>query len=323
MLAAHHHIIVALRRATSVVVCGHVRPDGDAVGSVLGLTLALRDNGIPAVPTLANAAEAPSTYSWLPGFGLYVPASQLATPQVFIALDTPNPTRLGDAEPLARAAETLVVIDHHPDATEYGTHAVLDSSAAATGQLVWDLVKELDVAPSPDVALCCYTGLLTDTGRFSYQNTTADALRDAAEMIEAGVDPAQAARLTYQNRSAASLALEARVMSRLTLANGGRVAYSWVTDEDFAETGARREEGEPLPDAIRELRDIDAAVLIGQRGDQWRVNLRAKTTADVGSVARAFGGGGHTAASGFTWENPSKDELLGKLLPMLPGGATS
>jgi len=320
VLAALHHVAVAVRRAPSVVVCAHVRPDGDAIGSVLGLTLALRELGIPAIPTLADARPAPVTYAWMPGHALYTPAAQLEAPAVFIALDTPNPERLGEARALAEAAQTLVVIDHHPDATEYGHIHVFDSSAAASGQLVWRLLAALELAPSPEVALCCYTALLTDTGAFAFQNTSAQALRDAAEMIEAGVDPSEASRLIYQNRSAASLAVEARAMSRLSLANDGRVAYTWVTDEDFEQSGALPEEAEHLPEAVRKLGGIDVAVLMRERGDEVRVNLRAKTGADVGTVARHFGGGGHKAAAGFTWNERGVDSLLPQLLPLLPGG---
>jgi len=322
VLAAFHHALVALRGADSVVVCAHVRPDGDAIGSTLAMTLALRDNGIPAIPTLANAEDAPSTYSWLPGFGLYVPAEQLEPPDVFIALDCPNLSRLGEAERLARGAAALVVIDHHPDNELFGTANVVDKGAAATGQLVWTFAQQLPVAPSTDVALCCYVGLITDTGRFSYDNTSAAALRDAASMIDAGANPAEAARLTYQNRSAASLSIEACAMSRLTLANNGHVAYSWVTDEDFANLGVLPEEAESLPDAVRALGGIEVALLLRQAGDEVRVNLRAKTGFDVGTVARNFGGGGHKAASGLTL-NGTIAEVLPRLLAQLPGGESA
>lgn len=319
MEPSFHHALVALRKATSVVVCAHVRPDGDAVGSALGMTLALRENGIPAVPTLANVEPPPTTYSFLPGFGLYVPAEQLEAPEVFVSLDSPNPDRLGIAKPLEEAAGTVVVFDHHPDATEFGAVNVLDATATATGELVWRFAKALDTPPSAEVALCCYVGLITDSGRFSYDNTTARALRDAAEMIDAGVDPSETARLVYQNRSKAALDIEARAMSRLTVVNGGRVGYAWVTDEDFDELGVLPEEAEPLPDAVRVLGGIDVAVLLRQHGDEVRANLRAKTGFDVGAVARHFGGGGHHAASGFTFQG-TIDELLPVLLPLLPGG---
>jgi len=318
--AAHHHAAVTLRRATSVVVCAHVRPDGDAIGSTLALTLALRDAGIPAIPTLADDRPPLSTYEWLPGFGLYTRAADLEVPAVFVALDTPIPDRLGVAQELALGAGSLIVVDHHPDATPYGAVNVLDPTAAATGQLVWQLLEALEIRPTPEIAQCCYTALVTDTGRFQYQNTTAEVFRAAADMLDAGVDPAEVSRLVYQNRSAASLALEARVMSRLTVTNGGAVGYTWVNDADFEETGALPEEAEHLPDTVRVLAGIEVAVLMRERGDEVRVNLRAKTTFDVAAVAHRFGGGGHKAAAGLTWEHPGIEAFLAELLPLLPGG---
>jgi phosphoesterase RecJ-like protein len=318
VLAEFHHALVALRRATSVVVCGHVRPDGDAVGSVLGMTLALREAGISAVPTLANAEDPPSTYSFLPGFGLYVPADQLEAPDVFMAMDTPTSARLGLAEPLSKAAETLIVFDHHPGGDEYGAINVLDPAASATAELVWQFAAILG-EPSADVAECCYVGLVTDTGRFSYANTTAHSLRDAADMVDAGVIPADVAHHVYQSRSSASLAIESRALSRLTLANHGHVAYAWLTDADFAELDVLPEEAENLPDAIRVIGGIEAAVFLRQHATEVRVNLRSKTGADVGSIAARFGGGGHRAASGFTFEGDI-ESLMPILLPLLPGG---
>ena len=318
MLAAYHHAVVALRRATSVVVCAHVRPDGDAMGSVLGMTLALRDNGIAAVPTLAHGSHVPATYSFLPGYGLFVPAHDLETPDVFVACDSPTLERLGDAGKLAKAAETIIVIDHHPDADEFGHIMISDPQAAATGQLVWDLVKGFDTPASEEVAQCCYVGLITDTGRFSYDNTCAPAFRAAAEMVEAGVQPAEVARYIYQSRSPASLAIETRAMTRLTLANGGRVAYAWVNDADFAEIGALPEEAESLPDAVRVVDGAEVAILLRQAGGEVRGNLRAKSGFDVAEVASHFGGGGHRAASGFTFAG-TIEELLPKILPLLPG----
>lgn len=319
MSTPYHRAAVTLRHARAVVVCGHVRPDGDAVGAVLGLTLALREAGIPAVPTLADAgSEPPATYAFLPGFALYTQLADLEQPDVFVALDTPNLDRLGDAAALAGAAENLIVIDHHPDNAEFGTVNVVDSSAAASGQLVWRLLDRLEVRPSPEVALCCYVGLMTDTGRFQYDNTSPDALRDAASMLEHGVSASEASRLVYQERSAGSLRLQALAMSRIEVVNDGRVAWSWIGDEDFVAARARREEAEYLPDTVREIGGVEVVVLLRQVDGEVRGNLRAKTGYDVGSVARDFGGGGHTAAAGFTWTG-TIDDLLPKLLAKLPG----
>lgn len=313
-----HRAAVALRKAASVVVCAHVRPDGDAVGSVLGMTLALRTAGIPAVPTLADAAPAPATYAFLPGHSLFVPASDLDPPDVFVALDTPIPARLGDAQRLMESASTTVLFDHHPDASAYADICVCDPTMAATGQMVWQFLDALEVEPTPEVALALYVALITDTGRFSYDNTTPAALRDAAEMLEAGVDPAYASRMVYQERSAASLEVEARALSRLRTANTGRVAWTSLTDADFDQSGALPEEAEHVVDAVRALGGVDVVVLLRQKGTEVRGNLRAKTGVDVGVVARALGGGGHRAAAGFTVLDSTVDEVIDRLLPMLP-----
>lgn len=319
----YHRAAVALRRAKSVVVCGHVRPDGDAIGSVLGLTLALRALGIHAVPTLADDREPPRSYSFLPGFALFTRAGDLDVPDVFVALDTPVPDRLGVARELMEKSGTVVMLDHHPDARSYAEHVIADPSAAATGQLVWRLLDALGVAPSAEIAEPLYVALMTDTGRFAYDNTSPSALREAADMVDAGADPADAARHVYQERSGASLSLEALALSRLTVANEGHVAWTYLTDDDFVVTGVLPEEAEHLPDAIRVIGGIDVALLLREQGEEIRGNLRSKTGYDVGSVARSFGGGGHRAASGFSVSGSSLEAVVRDVLAMLPGGGAA
>jgi phosphoesterase RecJ-like protein len=318
-----HRAAVALNKAASVAVCAHVRPDGDAVGSVLGMTLALRAAGIPAVPTLADDLPAPSPYSFLPGHSRYVPVRDIEPPEVFVALDTPVPDRLGAARGLMESAGTVVVIDHHPDSVQYGAISICGSQFAATGQIVWQSLPALEVRPTDEVALALYVALMTDTGRFSYDNTSPEALRDAAAMIEAGADPSYAARMVYQERSAASLDLEARALARLTPANGGRVSWTYLTDADFEETNALPEEAEHVVDAVRALGGVDVVVLLRQRGSEVRGNLRSKRGADIAVVARALGGGGHRAAAGFTGEDATIPDVMERLLPMLPGGVSA
>jgi phosphoesterase RecJ-like protein len=314
-------IASALRAARSVVVCGHVTPDGDAVGSVLGLALALRMAGVPVVPTLADHHAAPSTYAFLDGFDAYRPARELEAPDVFIALDTPTWRRLGVAEDLARAASALVVIDHHPDGEDFGTLRLVDTAAASTGSLVWRLLPALGVTPDAAVASACYAALLTDTGRFSYGNTTARALRDAAEMVEAGAEAAAIYARIYETKSAASLALLGRVLSRVTLANGARVAYSWMTDEDLTETGALGEDTENLIDTVRQIGGVEAVAFFRRQRDSIKISLRAKRPGlDVAAVAKDFGGGGHAAAAGGAAALPM-ESAIEAVLARLPGGA--
>lgn len=313
-------VATALKGAKSVVVCAHVDPDGDAVGSVLGLTLALRAIGVDAVPTLADSDHAPSTYSFLEGSELYRPVSQLDAPDVFVALDTPTWSRLGEAEPLARSASRVLAIDHHADDARFGGIDLVDASAAATSSIIWRLLPALGAERTPAIASACYVALMTDTGRFSYSNSTPRALRDAADMIEAGADAASLYRKVYEARTAASLALLGRVLERITLANGGRVVYSWMTSTDLDETGALPEEAENIIDVVRQIRAVDAAVMFKEEdGARVKLSLRAKCPGlDVGAIARSFGGGGHVAAAGASLDVPL-DEAITTVLRLLPG----
>ena len=318
---AERAVAEALLADGTVVVCAHVNPDGDAVGAVLALTLALRQAGVNAVATLADAHEAPATYSFLEGFDLYRPGAELDAPDVFVALDTPSWARLGAAEPLARSAGRVIVIDHHGDDACYGALNLVDPDAASTASIVWRLLPSLGVAPTPDIAAACYVALMTDTGRFSYSNTTPRALRDAADMIEAGVDARRLFTKVYESRTAPALALLGRVLGRVTLANKGRVVYSWIAANDLAETGALPEETENLVDVVRQTGRVDAVVIFKEEGDGTKVSLRAKCpTLDIGAVARSFGGGGHFAAAGATLDLVL-DDAITAVLAALPGGA--
>lgn len=166
--------------------------------------------------------------------------------------------------------------------------------------------------------MCLYVALMTDTGRFQFGNTTPAALRDAAALVEAGARPAELAQAVYQSRRREALELEARVLDRIELANGGRVAYTYVTKDDYSQTGARPDETENLVDVVRVLKGIEVALLLRVRDKEVRGNLRSKTGFDVGAVARRFGGGGHAAASGFTLSGGLED-VVAQVLPELPG----
>ncbi|MHB1016329.1 MAG: DHH family phosphoesterase [Coriobacteriia bacterium] len=309
----------ALRGARSVVIGAHVDPDGDAVGSILGLVHVLDQAGIVATPVLPTAADLPSTYTFLPGAERFRHAGQVEVPDVFVSLDSPELRRLGDGQALATAADTLIMIDHHPDAVAGSAIAVFDATAAATGCLVWHLAEQLGISPGASAATCLYTAVLTDTGRFSYSNTDASTLMLAARMVEAGAHPNDIYSAVYENRSAGAQALLARALGRITLANHGRVAYSWVSDDDYSATGALPSEGENLIDHVRALGGVEAVFLVKTNGGNARVNLRAKGSSDVGSVARSLGGGGHRAAAGVTLKG-DLDQVLSRLLPLLPGG---
>lgn len=313
-------VAAALKAARLVAVCAHVDPDGDAVGSTLGMVHALDAIGVQSVPVLASGTEAPATYSFLRGSDRYRRIEDLASvPDVVLALDSPDPARLGDARPLLEAAQVRIVIDHHPDGRGYGTLDIIDETAAAVGVLIWELLPALGVAADETIATCLYTALMTDTGRFSYSNATPRAFRTAADLIEAGADANALYTQVYENRTPGLLALCARTVGRLTLANSGAVAYAWITEADLHETGSLPEETENLIDEIRVLGGVEAVALLKVHDGFVKGSLRAKGAADVGAAARALGGGGHRAAAGFTLTG-DLSTALAALLPLLPGG---
>ena len=158
----------------------------------------------------------------------------------------------------------------------------------------------LGVSRSGDLVTCCYTGLVTDTGRFQYQNTDARCMRLASQMVEEGADPASISRAVFQNRTLASMQLEAQAVSRAEFHEREGFAISYLTLADFARFKAVKSDAEPVINALRSIAGVNVACMLRQHEDCIRGSLRAKDDTDVSAIARSFGGGGHVAAAGFT-----------------------
>ena len=293
-----------------IIICGHRNPDGDCLGSELALAIALRAAGFKAVPLISGDKNPDDLYAFLPGFDLFVPADGFpGEADLAIALDVPGTDRMGKAgEAFARAHRTAG-IDHHPDTVDYADLTFSDPTAAAAGMLVWDLLEILGLERGCDVATCAYVALMTDTGRFQFQNTDGRALRYAGAFVDAGADPASCARSVYQNRTLAAMRLEETVISHAAFLDGGRFAYSWITDEDMERFGARKDDTEGLSDVLRSIRGVEISLLMHIHPDEVRGSLRAKGDQDVATCARALGGGGHKAAAGFNFHG-SREEAV-------------
>lgn len=295
-------IAEALAGRDDIVICGHVSPDGDCLGSQLGLAAALRALGKRVTCLLAKDEPIDERLAFLPGAADLVPAASFdGVARTFVAVDVPTRERIGEAAAALRdGCDLAVTVDHHAVDTAMTDLVYVDPDAASTTMLVWELAGLLGVDRTGDVATCCYTGLVTDTGRFQYQNTDALSMRAAAEMVEAGADPASVSRAIFQNRSLPSVRLEGIAVERMTFGAGGAYALSWLTREDFEATGAVKADAEPLIDALRSVSGVRAACMLREQGDVVRGSLRAKDDTDVAAIARGFGGGGHVAAAGFT-----------------------
>lgn len=292
----------ALRANDDFVICGHVSPDGDCLGSQLGLAAALKALGKRVTCLLAKDEPIDERLVFLPGAADLVPADRFdGAARVFVAVDVPTRERIGDAAAALRdACDLAVTVDHHAVDSVMSDLVYVDPDAASTTMLVWELAELLGVDRSGDVALCCYTGLVTDTGRFQYQNTDAAAMRAASEMVEAGADPAPVSRAIFQNRSLPSVRLEGVAVERMVFGCAGAFALSWLTRQDFEATGAVKADAEPIIDALRSVSGVRVACMLREQGGVVRGSLRAKDETDVAAIAREFGGGGHKAAAGFT-----------------------
>jgi len=311
-------VLELFKEADEIVICGHVNPDGDALGSGLALASLLRATGHTVTCLLAQDTPPPELYAFLEDYRFVAASEYTGQPDLFIAVDSPALSRLGCAEQVFKRAAKTLVIDHHPDYEGYGNYYHGSVSSAATGLLVWDILRESSITITRQAAECCYVALMTDTGRFAFQNTKAEVFRAAAQMVEVGVSPSRISSLVYQNKSISTVILESRLIERMRFSQNGQIAYSWITEDDFAELGLSRDDTEGLPDILRAIKGVEIAVLLRAEGNGVRVNMRAKNECDVGSIARRLGGGGHAAAAGFSLDS-SIEEVLDKILPLMSG----
>ena len=284
------------------VICGHVSPDGDCLGSQLALWHALRALGKNATCILARDEAVAPSCAFMPGIDLMVPASDFDGPaRVFVGVDVPTRSRIeADACAILDACALSVTIDHHASETVMCDFVYVDPDAASASVLLWDLAKLLCEKPPLECAVCAYCGLVTDTGGFRFQNSDVRAFKVAAELVSFGVDPSYVATCSFQNRSMASLLLEELVIGRMKVIAGGSVSLSWVSVEDMEELGAAKSDTEPLVDVLRSLHGVRVACMLREQDGKIRGSLRSKDATDVSALAREFGGGGHKAAAGFT-----------------------
>lgn len=283
-------------------ICGHVNPDGDCLGSQLALEQGLRVLGKRVTGLLATDQPIEEKLRFLPGSEHLVPAVDFDEEvEVFIAVDVPNIDRLKDAAAVHDRAQFRITIDHHASDTSMADLNYVDPDSPSASDLVWELLKLLDCVDEAQ-ALCALTGIMTDTGRFSYQNTTPACFVHAAETVEAGAEPNLIAREFFQSRSLPSLRLEQVMLERMMFFADGAFVFSYLKDSDFAEQGAIRDDAEILIDVLRNIAGVRVALILKENGKgEIRGSLRAKDDTDVARIARVFGGGGHRAAAGLTF----------------------
>lgn len=298
-----------LSRSDRFVLTGHSPLDGDGLGSALGLCRSLRLAGRTA--HVVSDAPVPSNLRWLPGAaevipwskGLYASHPGLADPQALLCFDSGDTKRLGGPFDELPPTAAVINVDHHVTNTRFGVLNWVDEAAPSVGEMVFRLLRATGMPVDADVALNLYLSLVEDTGRFSYSNTTPEALRAAADLVAAGAKPETVTNHLFRNEDLGTMRLRARCVERLRTAAGGRLATTYVTWADLEELGLLEgEQGREMVEVAIGLEGTDVGILFrGLRpGEGTKVSCRSKTDFDVAAVCTARGGGGHKKAAGCT-----------------------
>ncbi len=297
----------ALEAAESLVAVGHVNPDGDALGAALAIALAARAAGKSAFVAFGEPFTMPQQYRFL-DTSPWLPVAEVPTPlDLLVTCDTARRERLGSAAGLADRASRVVIIDHHvpdsdPDAESFGDVRYIDSTAAATAEMAYRLIKHLGWKITPEVAAALYVGLVTDTGRFQYSATSPAVHLMAAELIVAGVRPEVVGRHIYEESPFGYLHVAGTVLGRAQLDREHALVWSTLFIEDLEKEGIGLEDADGLIDLIRIAEEAEVACLLRVDGSTVKVSLRSRGGVDVAAIAASHGGGGHHNASGFTHE---------------------
>jgi len=302
--------VSALDTAEQLVLACHVGPDGDALGSMLGLGLAARRAGKHVIASFGTPFVVPAAYRFLNTDLLVAPSSVPPAPELLVTFDAGSADRLGELAGVASKAGTVVVIDHHVTNTGFGHVNLIDAGAAATAEIVVGLLDALDWEIDEVIAMALLTGLVTDTGRFQYSNTTPRTLRAAARMVEAGARPEVIGQYVYEETPFGYLHAAGAVLARAQLDASRRFVWSVLTIEDLKDAGISPNDTDPLIDVVRTAAESDVALLV-KEVDRGRVkgSLRSRGRVDVGAIAVALGGGGHHNAAGFTFDGSAEEAV--------------
>ena len=301
VMATISKIKTLLLQNNRILLLCHVSPDGDCLGSLLALGRALRSFGKDVI--MACEDRIPSYLEFLLEAGeLYLTEDVEGSFDVAVAIDAGDAHRLGKKGlELFKSAKTTINIDHHASNPEYGHINLVDPSRAATGEIIMDLIETMGLSLEKSLSVPLYTAIFTDTGGFRYSNTTADTLKKAALLVEAGVEPSLISSEIHENKSLNYFKLLAKSFTRLTIADN--VCYTWISYKEVDELGLDFGAAEELTTYTKMVGDVDVAIVFKEKEDNLiKVSLRSHGKYDVAKLAARFGGGGHKQAAGLVIE---------------------
>ncbi|MGC5324072.1 DHH family phosphoesterase [Brevibacillus sp. SYSU BS000544] len=293
-----------MRNHDRFLVISHVSPDGDTTGSALATCLLLRQLGKQYV--VVNEGETPKTFGFLPRYDEILNLAKDQIDETFthvIAVDAADSKRMGKVQHLFAPDVQLVNIDHHPTNDCFGTINVIRTDAAATAEIMFELLEAGGFTLDNEIATCIYTGLLTDTGGFRYSNTTSNVMQIAAKLLTYGVKPGEIAERCLESITMQHVNILRRALQSLTLTHNNLVASMRVSNQDIVETGATSEDMAGLVNYGRNIEGVEVGLLLTEtKPGVVKVGLRSRSRIDVAQIAKSVGGGGHARAAGCTLE---------------------
>ncbi len=294
-------IVEVIRENKSFFITSHIRPDGDSIGSQLALKRILERLGKEVIIT--NHDPAPKIYDFLPGkesIKQELPKNREF--DVAFILDSPELSRLVSTAEIIEKAKVIVNIDHHLGNEKFGKYNYVDTEASAVGEEIYELTRVMGFEIDREIALCLYVGIFTDTGSFRQSNTTPRTHEIVAHLMKIGdLKPAQITHQIYGTQLPSAIKLLSMTLDTLERSGDGRIAWMTITDEMFKETGTTKAETENFINYVRSVKGSEVAILFTELAkDEVKVSFRSKSSADVNSIAKIFGGGGHLRASACT-----------------------
>lgn len=308
-------IINQLLSSNHVLLASHTDPDGDAVGSLIAMGLALNAAGKKI--TLYNESSIPAIYRFLPSVERII--RHISTTNLFdmaVILDCGNLQRIGTAASMVNEIPVIINIDHHVSNNRFGDFQLLDTTACSTTEIIYRLIKNMAITINKAIAISIYTGILTDTGSFRFSNTNRAAFAICEEMIEKGVNPSEVAQHVYGRYSLGRIKLLNLALNSIEIFHNGKLSIMTITQDMLDETGTQPEDVDGLIHYARRIEDVKLTALIQEKKNgkhnskgprRFHVSLRSDGTIDVAAIATSFGGGGHTGAAGFGVEATLSD----------------
>ena len=304
-------IIQHIKDGQHILIASHAEPDGDSVGSLVALGLALKK--LDKKITMYNPSPIPAVYRFLPGAGRIV--RQIKTTHTYdlaLVLDCGDLVRIGETSAEVGKIPILINIDHHVSNTGFGHFQLIDTNACATAEIVYRLIDALEIPFDKAIATSIYTGILTDTGSFRFSNTNQAAFAISKAMTDSGVEPHNVAQRVFGTYSLGRIKLLNMALNSIEISDNGKLSMMTVTRNMLNSTGTNTEDLDGMINYARRIEDVKVAALIHEikngagkftNMNRYHVSLRSDSSVDVAKIAGKFGGGGHSSAAGFQIES--------------------